>query len=176
MTKKISQVSLSPLHLLFHFFGFHSRLVEYPGHGTNCGGKHTKIRHRYHGHQLLRDNQVRDRAIGDLTGLVERSLDRPAAQQPRLDATPRHPIIQPDLIDNEGNLRVEDIGITWEGTDTFLHGVQVVGPGAAKLPGRQHPSTSTPYQPVREHVACDMSTRYKIQDIYFPIPLFVHIE
>ena len=108
--------------------------------------------------QLLQDNQARDRAIGDLTGLVERSLDRPAAQRPRLDATPRHPIIQPDLIDNEGNLHVEDIVITWEGTDTFLHGVQVVGPGAAKLPGRQHPSTSTPYQPVREHVACDMST------------------
>ena len=65
--------------------------------------------------QLLQDNQARDRAIGDLTGLVERSLDRPAAQRPRPDAAP-HPIIQPDLIDNEGNLRAEDIGITWEGS------------------------------------------------------------
>ena len=33
--------------------------------------------------QLLEDNQARDRAIGDLTGLVERGLDRPAVQRPR---------------------------------------------------------------------------------------------
>ena len=108
--------------------------------------------------QLLKDNQTRDRAIGDLTGLVERSLDRPAVQRPRPDAATKHPIIQQDLIDNEGNLCAADIGITWEGSDTFLHGVQVVGPVAAELPGGHRPSTSTPYQPVREHIACDMST------------------
>ena len=104
------------------------------------------------------DNQARDRAIGDLTGLVERGLDRPAVQRPRPDASSKHPIVQQDLIDNEGNLRAADIGITWEGSDTFLHVVRVVGPGAAEMPGRHRPSTSTPYQPVREHVACDMST------------------
>ena len=60
--------------------------------------------------------------------------------------------------DNEGNLRAADIGITWEGSDTFLHGVRVIGPGAAELPGRHRLSTSTPYQPVREHIVCDMST------------------
>ena len=54
--------------------------------------------------QLLKDNQARDRVIGDLTGLVERSLDRPAAQLSRPDAAQGHPIIEPDLIDNEGNL------------------------------------------------------------------------
>ena len=105
--------------------------------------------------QLLKDNQARDWAIGDLTGLVERSLDRPATQRSRPDAAQGHPIIQPDLIDSEGNLHAEHIGITWEGSDTFLHGVRVVGPGAARIPGRQCPSTSTPYQPVREHAACD---------------------
>ena len=108
--------------------------------------------------QLLKDNQARDRAIGDLTGPVERSLDRSAVQRPRPDAATKHPIIQHDLIDNEGNIHATDIGITWEGSDTFLHGVRVVGPGAAELPGRHRPSTSTPYQPVREHIACDMST------------------
>ena len=107
--------------------------------------------------QLLKDNKARDRAIGDLTGRVERILDRPAAQRSRPDAAREHPIIQPDLIDGEGNLHAEDIGITWEGSDTFLHGVQVVGPGAARITGRQRPSTSTPYHPVREHAACDMS-------------------
>ena len=30
--------------------------------------------------QLLKDNQARDRAIGDLTGLVHRSLDRPVTE------------------------------------------------------------------------------------------------
>ena len=108
--------------------------------------------------QLLKDNQARDRAIGDLTGLVQKSLNRPAVQRPRPDAATKHPIIQQDLIDNEGNLRAADIGITWEGSDTFLHGVRVIGADAAELPGRHRPSTSTPYQPVREHIVCNIST------------------
>ena len=62
--------------------------------------------------QLLKDNQARDWAIGDLTGLVQRSLDRLVTQSHRPENTPPHPIIQPDLIDNEGNLRAEYIGIT----------------------------------------------------------------
>ena len=61
-------------------------------------------------------------------------------------------------MDNEGNLRAADIWITWEGSDTFLHGFRIVGPGRTELPGRHRPSTSTPYQLVREHGACDMST------------------
>ena len=72
--------------------------------------------------QLLKDNKARDRVIGDLTGLVEKSLDRPAVQRPRQNAVTPHPIIQQDLIDNEGNLRTADIGITWEGSETFHHG------------------------------------------------------
>ena len=79
-------------------------------------------------------------------------------QRSRLETTQQHPIIQLDLIDNEGNLHAEDIGITWEGSDTFLYGVLVVGSEAVKKPGRQRPSTSTLYQPVREHAACNMST------------------
>ena len=59
--------------------------------------------------QLSKDNQSRDRAIGDLTGLVQRSLDRPATQRHRPETRPPHPIIQPDLIDNEGNLRVKTL-------------------------------------------------------------------
>ena len=59
---------------------------------------------------------------------------------------------------SSGNLRVEDIGITWEGSDIFLHGVRVVASDAANIPARQRPSTSTPYQLVREHAPCDMST------------------
>ena len=62
--------------------------------------------------QLLKDNKARDRAIGDLTGMVMTCLDRPVVQRPRPDAETKHPIIQQDRIDNEGNLRAADIGIT----------------------------------------------------------------
>ena len=108
--------------------------------------------------QLLKDNKARDRVIGDLTGLVKKGLDRSVEHRPQQDAVTPHPIIQQDLIGNEGNLCAADIGITWEGSVTFLHGVRVVGPSAAGLPGRPRPSTSTPYQPVREHIECSMST------------------
>ena len=108
--------------------------------------------------QLLKDNKARDRAIGDLTGLVKKCLDCPVDHRPQHDDLAPHPIIQQDLIDNEGNLRAADIGITWEGSENFLHGVSVVGPSAAELPGRPRQSTSTPYQPVREHIECGMST------------------
>ena len=79
-------------------------------------------------------------------------------QSHRPDNAPPHPIIQPDLIDNEGNLHAEDIGITWEGSDTFIHGVRVVASDATNMPARRRPSTSTPYQPVRKHALCGMST------------------
>ena len=86
--------------------------------------------------QLLKDNKARNRVIGDLTRLVKKGLDRPVEHQPQQDAFAPCPIIQQDLIDSEGNLRAADIGITWEGSETFLHGVRVVGPNAAGLPGR----------------------------------------
>ena len=55
-------------------------------------------------------------------------------------------------------MRGRHIGITWAGSDTFLHGVRVVASDATNMPARQRPSTLTPYQPVREHAACGMST------------------
>ena len=63
--------------------------------------------------KLLHDNKDRDRAMCDLTGLVKRSLDHPSERLPQPDAFKPHPIICPDLIDNNGNLRATDIGITW---------------------------------------------------------------
>ena len=56
-----------------------------------------------------------------------------------MDAVAPHPIVRPDLIDDKGNLRAADIGMTWQGSDTFLHGVKVVGPNDAEPPLR--PST-----------------------------------
>ena len=63
-----------------------------------------------------------------------------------------HPVIQTDVLEEDGNLRAADIGITWAGNETFLHGVRVVGPGHPR-PAGMGPVMSTPYQPTREHDA-----------------------
>ena len=44
-------------------------------------------------------------------------------------------------------VRDADIGITWEGNETFLHGVRVVGPDPSRRPGMR-PAMSTPHQPI----------------------------
>ena len=67
-------------------------------------------------------------------------------------------MVPPDLIDADGNLRAADIGITWQVSETFLHGVKVVGPRTARSPSRHQSTTSTPYIPVREHAPCHMSS------------------
>ena len=113
--------------------------------------------------KLLVDNSDRDRAMCDLTGLVKRRLDRPLEHIPQPDAFKPdtfkpHPIIRSDLIGSDGNLRATYIGITWEGSETFLHGVKVVGKDVAGQPTRPRPAMSTPYQPVRDHGGCNMST------------------
>ena len=91
--------------------------------------------------KLLYDNRDRYRAICDLTGLVKRSLDPSPGRLLQPSAFQPHPIIRPELIDNNGNLRATDIGITWTGSDTFLPGVKIVVPDVAEQPmgpPRQH--------------------------------------
>ena len=101
---------------------------------------------------LRRQCQDQGVAFGDLTRLVRESLDGRPPQRPQTEAGRPHPIIRSDLIDDRGNLRAADIGITWQGGDTFIHGVRVVGTN------EDTPATSTPYSPVREHPPCGMST------------------
>ena len=97
-------------------------------------------------------------AFGDLTRLVRESLDGRLPQCPQTEAGRPHPIIQSDIIDDRGNLRAADIGIKWQGGDTFLHGVRVVGTNEDTHHLRPRLATSTPYSPVREHPPCIMST------------------
>ena len=81
--------------------------------------------------QLCAENMARDKALADLTAMVREYGSSPEATIPygRSQWTNRpHPTIQADVMDGEGNLRAADIGITWEGNETFLHGVKVVGP------------------------------------------------
>ena len=89
----------------------------------------TRIQRAYQ--QLCADNMVRDKALAYLTAMVKKYGSSPEVTRPygRSSGTTRsHPTIQADVMDGEGNMRAADIGITWEGNETFLHGVKVVGP------------------------------------------------
>ena len=121
-------------------------------------------------------------AFGDLSRLERQSReDRQDQEESRAytqEETRPYPRIWPELIDGGGNLRAEDIGITWQDGDTFLHGVRIAGrcedmedkrrrpatsapypPGREEIEDTRHrPAMSTPYPPSREHLSCDMST------------------
>ena len=100
--------------------------------------------------QLCIENTARDKALADLTAMVREYGSSPEATRPygRSQGTTRpHPTIQADVMDGEGNLRATDIVITWEGNETFLHGVRVVGP-----------QFSTPYPPEDGEDRRDSST------------------
>ena len=109
-------------------------------------------------------------AFGDLTKLMKESLDGRPPQRPQTETGRPHPIIRADLIDDKGNLRAADIGITWQGGDTFLSGVRVVGTNEDAEHIRPRPATSTPYSTVREHPPCGMSTPRPAQSVCLEIP------
>ena len=91
--------------------------------------------------QLRRDNQARDKALADLTAMVKEYGASPAATRPYGPPTPK---IQTDVLDEDGNLRAADIGITWVDNETFLHGVRIVGTKIPRPAGHE-PVMSTPY-------------------------------
>ena len=80
--------------------------------------------------QLCAENLARDKALADLTTMVKEYGSSPEATRP-YDRSPGttciRPTMQADVMDGEGNLRAADIGIAWEGGETFLHAVKVVG-------------------------------------------------
>ena len=93
---------------------------------------------------------ARDKALANLSAMVKEYGSSPATMRP-------HPVIQSDVLDEEGNLRAADIGITWEGNETIFHGVRVVGPGPPRPTG-MGPVMSTPYRLTREHDQENTST------------------
>ena len=90
--------------------------------------------------QLRSENVARDKALTDLSEIVREYGLSPINRRPQL-------VLREDVMDRDGNLRGADIGITWEGNDTFLHGVRVVGPDPSRRPGMR-PAMSTPHQPI----------------------------
>ena len=100
--------------------------------------------------QLRADNIERDKALADLSTMVREYGSPPATMRPQ-------PVIRTEVLDEDGNLRAADIGITWAGNKTFLHGSTVVGPGPPR-PARIGLAMSTPYQPTRDHDRENTST------------------
>ena len=93
--------------------------------------------------QLRKDNSARDKALADLTDMVKEYDASPAATRPYGPPTPKM-----HVLDEDGNLRAADIGITWADNETFLHGVRVVGTRIPRPAGHE-PVMSTPYSEVR---------------------------
>ena len=110
-------------------------------------------------------------AFGDLSRLVNRTReDQEESGTYARNQSGHNPQIRQELLDAEGNLRAQDIGISWRDGETFLHGVRIAGqhdpreedlhrPATAKAyPSCQRdredayrrPAMSTPYQQSRE--------------------------
>ena len=92
-------------------------------------------------------------AFADLSQLVKQSReDQEETRAYTQEETRPHPRIRPELIDSGGNLRADDIGITWRDGDTFLHGIRIAGRGDDMEDNRRRPATSAPYPPCRGEV------------------------
>ena len=67
-------------------------------------------------------------AFGDLSRLVNQTREdqEETRAYSRGQAGP-HPRIRQELLDAGGNLRAQDIGISWQDGETFLHGVRITG-------------------------------------------------
>ena len=107
-----------------------------------------RIRRAYD--QLRADNITRDKSLADLSAMVKEYGSPPALTRP-------HPVIRTDVLDEDGNPRGADIGITWAGNEAFLNGVRMVGPGPPR-PSGIGPAMSTPYQPTKDHDMENTST------------------
>ena len=98
-------------------------------------------------------------AFGDLSRLVKQSReDQEETRAYAQEKARPHPRIRPELLDGGGNLRAEDIGITWQDGDTFLHGVRITGRRDDMEDNRRRPAMSTPYPQSHGHLSGDMST------------------
>ena len=85
-------------------------------------------------------------AFGDLSRLVSQTwADQEETRAYAREETGPHPSIRPELLDARGNLRARDIGITWQGGDTFLHGVRIAGQDDDMEDNHRRPSTAAPY-------------------------------
>ena len=85
-------------------------------------------------------------AFGDLSRLVNRTReDQEESGTYARNQSGHHPHIRQELLDAEGNLRAQDIGISWQDGETFLHGVRITGQRDARGEDLRRPATAEPY-------------------------------
>ena len=103
--------------------------------------------------ELRRQCHSQGVAFGDLSRLVKQSReDQEETRAYSHEGTGPHPRIRPELLDGGGNLRAQDIGITWQDGDTFLHGVRITGQRDDMEDNRRRPATAAPYPPCPEEL------------------------
>ena len=85
-------------------------------------------------------------AFGDLSRLVNQTREdqEETRAYSRGQAGP-HPRIRQELLDAGGNRRAQDIGISWQDGETFLHGVRITGQRDVREEDLRRPATAEPY-------------------------------
>ena len=129
--------------------------------------------------ELRKQCHIQGVAFADLSRMVNQSREdqdesrtfsnSPAGPQPHM---------RQELLDSRGNLRAQDIGISWRDGETFLHGVRIAGHNSTgkeelrqpmrakpypscqrdKVDAFRQPVMSTPYQQSRDRPPVNMST------------------
>ena len=85
-------------------------------------------------------------AFGDLSRLVNRTReDQEESGTYARDQSGHNPQIRQELLDAEGNLRAQDIGISWRDGETFLHGVRIAGQHDPREEDLRRPATAEAY-------------------------------
>ena len=85
-------------------------------------------------------------AFGDLSRLVNRTReDQEESGTYTRNQSGHNPQIRQELLDAEGNLRAQDIGISWQDGETFLHGVRITGQRDAREEDLRRPATAEAY-------------------------------
>ena len=106
-------------------------------------------------------------AFGDLSRLVNQAReDQEETRAYSRGETGPHPRIRQELLDARGNLRAQDIGISWQDGETFLHGVRITGQSDDMEDNRRQLATAAPHPPChedQENARCQpaMSTPYQ---------------
>ena len=102
-------------------------------------------------------------AFGDLSRLVRQSReDQEETRAYTQEETRPYPRIRPELIDGGGNLWAEDIGITWQDGDTFLHGVRIAGRREDMEDNRRRPVTMNVAQELTDRELYDYDVLVKL--------------
>ena len=95
---------------------------------------------------LRKQCHIQGVAFADLSRMVNQTREdqEESGTYSRSQSGPR-PHIRQELLDAGGNLRAQDIGISWRDGETFLHGVRITGQHDPREEDLRRPVTAEPY-------------------------------